>query len=121
MNSECQELKVKVLDQSNQEMILEIKLALGEMKELRKEMDCLGTEHTKVTENLRELRNSHKILETKHSKVTETLKSVQVSHTTFETEVSEEVKILKDTIPWNIKGTLRLRLVLKGVCFSVLK
>ncbi|CAC5356736.1 unnamed protein product [Mytilus coruscus] len=58
MYQECQELKVKILDQSNQE--IEIKQSLEEMKELKLTMDNLRMEHSEVTENLRELQSSLK-------------------------------------------------------------
>ncbi|CAG2255521.1 unnamed protein product [Mytilus edulis] len=67
MYQECQELKVKSLDQSNQEIILEIKHSLEEMKELRLIMDNWGKEHSTMTENLRELQSSHSKLTTSHS------------------------------------------------------
>ncbi|CAG2255733.1 BCAS2 [Mytilus edulis] len=52
MYQECQELRVKILDQSNQEVILEIKQSLEEMKELRQHMDNLGrnTQKKKIQE-----------------------------------------------------------------------
>lgn len=83
MNHECQELKVKVLDKSNQKILLEIKQSQEEIKELRETMNSLGTEHSEVTENLRRLQDSHSTLLTKHEEVT---------------------KILKDPVPWNIRG-----------------
>ncbi|CAG2188086.1 unnamed protein product [Mytilus edulis] len=39
MNQECLDLKVKILDQSNQEIMLEIKQSQEEMKELRRTME----------------------------------------------------------------------------------
>ncbi|CAG2256102.1 ANK [Mytilus edulis] len=89
MYQECQILKMKILDQSNQEIILEIKQSLEEMKELRQTIDNLGTEHAKVTENLRELQSSHSTLKT--------------SHNTLQAEHIEVRKSLKDPIPPNIK------------------
>ncbi|CAG2239458.1 unnamed protein product [Mytilus edulis] len=85
MNQECQELKVKILDQSNQEIMLEIKQSQEKIKELSQTVDILGTEHTEVTENLRKL---------------------QVSHITLQTEHTEVTELLKDPIPWNIRGML---------------
>ncbi|CAG2204199.1 unnamed protein product [Mytilus edulis] len=88
MNQECQDLKVKILDQSNQEIMLEIKHSQEEMKELKQIMDILETEHTEVTENLKELQDSYSTLKTEHSKVIDVM-----AH-------------LKDQIPWNMRGTL---------------
>lgn len=85
MYQECQELKVKILDQSYQEILLEIKQSMQEMKEMKQTMNSLGTEHLIVTENLRELQDSQYILKAEHSKVT---------------------AILNDPVPWNIRGML---------------
>ncbi|XP_071178354.1 uncharacterized protein [Mytilus edulis] len=86
MNQECQELKVKILDQSNQEIMLEIKQSQEKIKELGQTVDILGTEHSEVTENLRKL---------------------QVSHITLQTEHTEVTELLKDPIPWNIRGQIK--------------
>ncbi|CAG2207091.1 unnamed protein product [Mytilus edulis] len=67
MNQECQELKVKILDQSNQEIMLEIKQSQEEMKELRRTMDI---ENSTIRENLRDLQDSHSTLQTEHSSTT---------------------------------------------------
>lgn len=104
MNQECQDLKVKFLDQSNQEIIFEIKQSQEEINELRKTIDTLGTEHSIFTKNLRELQNSNRTLQAGHSTVSDTLKYMQDSQKTFQIKHSTEIEILKDTIPWNIKG-----------------
>ncbi|XP_076108740.1 uncharacterized protein LOC143076759 [Mytilus galloprovincialis] len=86
MNQECQELKVKILDQSNHEIMLEIKQSQEKIKELGQTVDVLGTEHSEVTESLRKLQDSHNTLQTEHTEVTE---------------------LLKDPIPWNIRGQIK--------------
>ncbi|CAG2191595.1 unnamed protein product [Mytilus edulis] len=93
MYQECKELKEKILDQSNHEIVLEIKQSLKEMKELRKTIDILGTEHTKVTENLRELQSSYSTLKT--------------SQNTLQAEHIEVRESLKDPIPSNIKDQFK--------------
>ncbi|CAG2239451.1 unnamed protein product [Mytilus edulis] len=129
MNQECQELKVKILDQSNQEIMLEIKRSQEKIKELRQTVDILGTEHTEVTGNLRKLQDSHSNLQTEHSEVTKNLRKLQDSHSTLQTkhtevtgnlwklqdshstlkrEHMEVTELLKDPIPWNIRGILYL-------------
>ncbi|CAC5365802.1 unnamed protein product [Mytilus coruscus] len=60
MSQECQGLKVKILDQSNQEIMLEIKQSQEEMKQLKQTMDNMRMEHSGVTENLTELQSSLK-------------------------------------------------------------
>ncbi|XP_071153125.1 uncharacterized protein [Mytilus edulis] len=86
MNQECQELKVKILDQSNQEIMLEIKQSHEKIKELRQTVENLGTGHSEVTENLRKLQDSHSTLQTEHTEVTERW---------------------KDPIPWNIRVQIK--------------
>ncbi|XP_052071881.1 uncharacterized protein LOC127710171 [Mytilus californianus] len=54
MYQECQRLKVKILDQSNQEIMLEIKQSLEELKELKLTIDNLNMEHSKVMEILKD-------------------------------------------------------------------
>ncbi|XP_076082674.1 uncharacterized protein LOC143053779, partial [Mytilus galloprovincialis] len=80
MYQECQELKVKILDQSNQEILLEIKHSLDEMKELRQTINNLGMEHSKVTKSIIQLETSYSSLQTEHFTVTENLKDLQTSH-----------------------------------------
>ncbi|XP_076083279.1 uncharacterized protein LOC143054234 [Mytilus galloprovincialis] len=74
MYQECQDLKVKILDQSNREIMLVIKQSLEELKELKLTVDNLGMEHSRVTENLRKLQTSHNTLQTEYSKVMEIVK-----------------------------------------------
>ncbi|XP_076108738.1 uncharacterized protein LOC143076757 [Mytilus galloprovincialis] len=127
MNQECQELKVKILDQSNQEIMLEIKQSQEKIKELGQTVDILGTKHSEVTENLRTLQDSHITLQTEHSEVsgnlrtlqdshitlqtehtevTGNLRKLQVSHIILQTEHREVTELLKDPIPWNIRGQI---------------
>ncbi|XP_076108622.1 uncharacterized protein LOC143076668 [Mytilus galloprovincialis] len=106
MNQECQELKVKILDQSNQEIMLEIKQSQETIKELGQTVDILGTKHSEVTENLRKLQVSHITLQTEHSEVTGNLRKLQDSHITLQTEHTEVTELLKDPIPWNIRGQI---------------
>ncbi|XP_076079353.1 uncharacterized protein LOC143049638 [Mytilus galloprovincialis] len=100
INQECQELKVKILDQSNQEIMLEIKQSQEEMKELRRTMDI---ENSTIRENLRNLQDSHSTLQTEHSSTTKKLIDLKDSHSTLLIEHSKVTEILKDPIPWNIR------------------
>ncbi|XP_076078809.1 uncharacterized protein LOC143048825 [Mytilus galloprovincialis] len=103
MNQECQELKVKILDQSNQEIMLEIKQSQEEMKELRRTMDI---ENSTIKENLRDLQDSYSTLQTEHSSTTKNLIDLKDSHRTLQNEHSKVTEILKDPIPWNIRGLI---------------
>ncbi|XP_052073116.1 uncharacterized protein LOC127711189 [Mytilus californianus] len=93
LNQECQELKVKILDQSNQEIMLEIKQSQEEMKELRRTMDIEHSTMNMMKESLKDLQDSHITLQTEHSRATENLKEV--------------TEILKDPIPWNMRGHIK--------------
>ncbi|CAG2214554.1 unnamed protein product [Mytilus edulis] len=104
MFQECQELKLKILDQSNQEIILEVKQSLEEMKELKLTTYNLRKKQSKVTENLRKLQSLHGTLKTSHS----ILKS---SNSTLKNSVrflrAEQVLIrkgFKNPIPPNIRA-----------------
>lgn len=94
MYQECQDLKRKILDQSNKEIILEIKQSLEEIKEVRTE--------------LRELQNSHSTLHTEYSNVTANLKELQESHSTLQTEHLKVTEILEDPIPRISRGMVYL-------------
>ncbi|XP_071181366.1 uncharacterized protein [Mytilus edulis] len=107
MDQECQELKVKILDQSNQEIMLEIKQSQEKIIELGHTVENFGMEHSEVTENLRKLQVSHSSLQTDHSEVTGNLRKLQVSHSTLQTEHTEVTELLKDPIPWNIRGQIK--------------
>ncbi|XP_052087496.1 uncharacterized protein LOC127724554 [Mytilus californianus] len=128
MNQECQDLKVKMLDQSNQEIMLEIKQSQEEMKELRRTMDIenstirenlrdlqdshntLQTENSRATENLRDLQDSHTSLQTEHSSTMKNLIDLKDSHSTLQIEHSKVTEMLKDPIPWNIREQITEKL-----------
>ncbi|CAC5423968.1 unnamed protein product [Mytilus coruscus] len=88
MYQECQELKVKILDQSNQEIILEIQRSLDEMKELRQTINNLGMEHSNLTKSFIQLQTSHSTLQTEHFTVAENLIDLQTSHSNLQTSHS---------------------------------
>ncbi|XP_063418130.1 uncharacterized protein LOC134700907 [Mytilus trossulus] len=96
MYQDCQDLKVKILDQSNKEIILEIKQSLKEIKELKQTVVNLGMEHSQMTESLIDLQTSHNDLQT--------------SHNTLQTEHSIAMNSLNDPIPWNIKELIKKQL-----------
>ncbi|CAG2255528.1 unnamed protein product [Mytilus edulis] len=67
MYQECQELKLKILDQSNQDIMLEIKQSVGEITELKQTTYNLRKKQSKVTGELRKLQSLHGTLKTSHS------------------------------------------------------
>ncbi|XP_063405734.1 uncharacterized protein LOC134689698 [Mytilus trossulus] len=75
MYQECQELKVKILDQSHQEIILEIKQSLEEMEEMKHKMNNLCLENSRMTAYLIELQTSFNTLRKEHMKSMESLQN----------------------------------------------
>ncbi|CAG2207088.1 unnamed protein product [Mytilus edulis] len=101
MNQKCQDLKVKILDQSNQGILLEIKQSQEDMKELRRTMEI---KQSTMRENLTALQDSYSYLQTEHSSTTQNLIDLKNSHSDLQTEHSKVTEMLKDPIPWNIRG-----------------
>lgn len=92
MYQECQELKVKILDQSNKEIIFGIRQHLQEIKEVRQIEENLEKEQSKMAEQLSDV----------HSIVGD-VKVLQ----DFQKKVKER---LENPIPWNIRGIVLFNL-----------
>ncbi|XP_076095787.1 uncharacterized protein LOC143066860 [Mytilus galloprovincialis] len=97
MKQECDHLKTKPLDQTNQEIMLDIKRSNDEIKGLQKSLKNLKRSHI-------DLRKSHKILQENHKKVKKSHERLQKDHR----KVTEEMEIVKtsqqDTVPWNTRA-----------------
>lgn len=91
MYQECQNLKVKILDPSNNEIKLEIKQSLEELKEVGQTMDNLGREQSNIKEKLSDVQS-----------IVEDVKKLQ----DFQEKVKED---LENPIPWNIRGKVLTR------------
>lgn len=74
--------------------MLEIKQSQEEMKELKRTIDIEHSTINIMKESLQDLQDSHITLQTEHSRATKNLKEV--------------TEILKDPVPWNMRGTLIL-------------
>ncbi|CAG2190534.1 unnamed protein product [Mytilus edulis] len=83
MKQECNHLKTKPLDQTNQEIMMDIKHSNNEIRELKESFESLKLSHT-------EMIKSHETLQDDHRKVTNELEIMKTSQ--------------KDTVPWNIRG-----------------
>lgn len=83
LTQECKFLKVKILDQTNLEIMQQIIETQEELKELRQTLDNFNTEHSDVIENLKKL---------------------QDPKSTLHTEYAEDIDRSKDPIPRNIRG-----------------
>ncbi|CAG2192992.1 unnamed protein product [Mytilus edulis] len=104
MFQECQELKVKILDQSNQEMMFEIKQSLEELGELKLTTYNLRNKQSKVTEKLRKLQSLHGTLKTSHSILKTSNSKLKTSFRFLREEQVIIRKKLKNPIPPNIRG-----------------
>ncbi|CAG2217417.1 unnamed protein product [Mytilus edulis] len=76
MKQECDQLKSKLLDQTNHEIMMDIKRSYGEIKDLKESVESLKLSNTEIKES--------------HADVTKELQKIKASQ--------------KDTVPWNIRG-----------------
>ncbi|XP_076095788.1 uncharacterized protein LOC143066861 [Mytilus galloprovincialis] len=96
MKQECDNLKTKPLDQTNQEIMMDIKHSNNEIRELKESFESLKMSHTKMIKSNEmlqkentEIKKSHETLQDAHRKATDDMKIVKTSQ--------------KDTVPWNIR------------------
>ncbi|XP_076095628.1 E3 ubiquitin-protein ligase DZIP3-like [Mytilus galloprovincialis] len=82
MKQECEHMKTKTLDQTNQEIMLEIKCSNEEIREMKNSFESLQLSHTKM-------KKSHELLQENHTNVTKELQKIKSSQT--------------DTVPWNVR------------------
>ncbi|XP_071159016.1 E3 ubiquitin-protein ligase DZIP3-like [Mytilus edulis] len=85
MKQECDHLKTKPLDQTNQEIMMDIKHSNNEIQELKESLKSLKRSHT-------EMMKSHEVLQVDHRKVTKEMVVMKTSQ--------------MDTVPWNIRGKI---------------
>ncbi|CAG2215042.1 unnamed protein product [Mytilus edulis] len=83
MKQECDYLKTKPLDQTNQEIMLDIKRSNDEIRDLKESFKSLSMSHT-------EIKKSHELLQEDHADVSRKLQKLETSQ--------------KDTVPWNVRG-----------------
>lgn len=92
MKQECDHLRTKALDQTNKEIIMDIKHSNDEINDLK--------------ESLEKLKKSHDVLQENHTKMKRSHKELQDDHA----EMTQEVKRLKtaqdDVVPWNLRGNI---------------
>ncbi|CAC5418914.1 unnamed protein product [Mytilus coruscus] len=92
LKQECNHLKTKPLDQTNQEIMLDVKRSNDEIRELKESFESLKLSHT-------EMKLSHKLLQESNA-----LLQKDYAHVT---EKMEEMKIFqKDPVPWNIREVI---------------
>ncbi|CAG2186879.1 unnamed protein product [Mytilus edulis] len=90
MKEECDQLRTKTLDQTNKEIMMDIKRSNDEIRELRESLDSLKRSHDDLQKAHSDMKRSNEVLQNNH------------------TEMTKEVKRLKsvqnDTVPWNVRG-----------------
>ncbi|XP_076095790.1 uncharacterized protein LOC143066864 [Mytilus galloprovincialis] len=90
MKQECDHLKTKPLDQTNQEIMMDIKHSNNEIRELKESFKSLIISHELLQKHHAEVKKSHEILQDDHRKVTQEMETIKTSQ--------------KDTVPWNIRA-----------------
>ncbi|XP_052080937.1 uncharacterized protein LOC127718892 [Mytilus californianus] len=86
MKQECDHMKTKPLDQTNQEIITYIKCSNNEIWELKESFERMKRSHTEMIQ-------SHELLQENHVAVTKEMEEIKISQ--------------MDTIPWNIRDQLK--------------
>ncbi|XP_071148090.1 uncharacterized protein [Mytilus edulis] len=86
MKQECDDMKTKPLDQTNQEIITDIKHSYNEIRELKESFESLKLSHS-------ELIKSNELLQEKHAVVTKEMEEMKISQ--------------NDPIPRNIRDHLK--------------
>lgn len=83
MKQECDQMKTKPLDRTNQEIMIDIKHSNNEIRELQESFKSLKLSHS-------EMKKYHEFLQENHAVVTKELEEINISQ--------------KDVVPWNIRG-----------------
>ncbi|XP_052080604.1 uncharacterized protein LOC127718575 [Mytilus californianus] len=86
MKQECDHMKTKQLDQTNQEIMMDIKHSNNEIQELKESLESLKQSHT-------EMIKSHELLQENHAVVTKEIEEIKISQ--------------NDTVPWNIRARIK--------------
>ncbi|CAC5412652.1 unnamed protein product [Mytilus coruscus] len=113
MKQECDNLKTKPLDQTNQEIMMDIKHSNNEIRELKLSFESLKQSHTEMMKShelLQEhhsiVKKSHAILQDDHTKVKTSHKILQDDHRKVTKEMEKMKTSLEDTVPWNIRARI---------------
>ncbi|CAC5418911.1 unnamed protein product [Mytilus coruscus] len=99
MKQECDHLRTKPLDQSNQEIMMDTKRSNNEIQELKESFKSLKLSHT-------EMLKSHELLQEHHVEVQKFHKSLQEDQGKVKTEIEIMKTSQMDTVPWNIRGRI---------------
>ncbi|XP_063426087.1 uncharacterized protein LOC134709889 [Mytilus trossulus] len=127
MEQECGNIKTMPLDQTNQEIIMDIKRSNEEIKGLKKSFRGLKRSqlhmrrsnesqqetnkkvklaYTLLQKEQKEVKKSHELLQEDHKKIKESNEFIKEGHI----KVTKDIEILKtyqeDTVPWNIRARI---------------
>ncbi|XP_076096950.1 uncharacterized protein LOC143067489 [Mytilus galloprovincialis] len=97
MKEECDNLKVKILDQTNQEIMMDIKRSKDEMLEMKKSVKSLNNSVKSLKRTKKAMTVEVKRLKTTNEDMTVEVKKLKISH--------------EDTVPWNIRAQINENLV----------
>ncbi|XP_076096703.1 uncharacterized protein LOC143067354 [Mytilus galloprovincialis] len=97
MKEECDNLKVKILDQTNQEIMMDIKRSKDEMLEMKKSVKSLNNSVKSLKRTKKAMTVEVKKLKTTNEDMTVEVKKLKTSH--------------EDTVPWNIRAQINENLV----------
>lgn len=116
MKPRCDDLKTKTLDQTNAELMMEIKSSNNEIREMKESIENLKLSKDKITKKYEllevELQDKMKMYTVIQKQCEELQK--QCEHMTKDTEQLKTSQ--KDTVPWNIRGKMQRVHDLKIVC-----
>ncbi|XP_063426126.1 uncharacterized protein LOC134709933 [Mytilus trossulus] len=118
MKQECEHLKTKPLDQTNQEIMIDIKHSFNEIRELKESFESLKISHTKMIkshellqEHHAEVKQSHEMLQEDYTEIKKSHKTLQNAHRNVTDEMEKIKTSQNDIVPWNIRerinGTLK--------------
>ncbi|XP_071166797.1 uncharacterized protein [Mytilus edulis] len=97
MKQECDTLKVKILDQTNQEIVMGIKRSKDEMLEMKKSVKSLNNSVKSLKRTKKAMTVEVKRLKTTNEDMTVEVKKLKISH--------------EDTVQWNIRTQINEILV----------
>ncbi|VDI06745.1 Hypothetical predicted protein [Mytilus galloprovincialis] len=97
MKEECDNLKVKILDQTNQEIMMDIKRSKDEMLEMKKSVKSLNNSVKSLKRTKKAMTVEVKRLKTTNEDMTVEVKKLKISH--------------EDTVSWNIRAQINEILV----------
>ncbi|CAG2237575.1 unnamed protein product [Mytilus edulis] len=95
IKQDCDHLRIRTLDQTNKEIIEDIKCSNDEIKNLKESLNTLKIYHELLLEgDHRELKRSYEELQEDHTEMTDEIKRLKTSY--------------DDTVPCNIRGKFEI-------------